>query len=310
MRGLVAQETGSLDAFAHVERRAVDVHQDLGSGRQLGGGWSILQPDVLTDRHSDGDSLDLERGARRRPGCEVPGFVEHPVVGQENLVIDPDHRTFPDEGGGVADGPEAGVTRRARRAVRGIDEPHDRCHSPGGRRQIIEDGQVVVDEPRPVDEVLGWVAGDGQLGREQHVRPQLLGSRHGVQDEIPVPGQVADRQVELGSGDAHDPETTGRSRPEGSALWDPQHSHHIDLCVVGEARCHLIGQPVLPDREEQQSVVVGPGHHQHTPGVFDELIGQHQEAVAPRFAHHRFHPLDATGTSDRLAPWTVPTGSS
>ena len=54
------------------------------------------------------------------------------------------------------------------------------------------------DEARAQQQVLGRVAGDGQLGKAEQVAARGLGLGHRLEDAGDVAGQVADDGVDLG----------------------------------------------------------------------------------------------------------------
>ena len=87
-------------------------------------------------------------------------------------------------------------------ARRGADEPdHDRA-LPRGRRDLFERGHVVGHEARLEEEVLGWVARDGQLGHDAEVRLRRLRGRQRAQHPLDVARKVADHGVQLCSSEA------------------------------------------------------------------------------------------------------------
>ena len=67
----------------------------------------------------------------------------------------------------------------------------------------IQLAQVVPNERRLEHQVLGWIAGDRQLGKANHVGARGAGAPDPVDDQAGVAGQVADRRVDLRERDPH-----------------------------------------------------------------------------------------------------------
>src|SRR4029077_20990030 len=115
------------------------------------------------------------------PRREVTLLVEDAVVGEEDLVVHGLDLAPFYEGSRVED------------VALFVDEADDHRDVPGGGRDGVESCDVVADEGRLEDQVLGRVAGDGQLWKAHHasaLRPGALGP---VDDQTGVAGQVADR---------------------------------------------------------------------------------------------------------------------
>ncbi len=84
-----------------------------------------------------------------------------------------------------------------------VHEAHHGGAAAGAGGQLGQRLQVVLDEAGLEQQVLGWVAGDGQLGEHGHVGPGVLGLLQGGQDALHVALQVAHDRVELAGGDPH-----------------------------------------------------------------------------------------------------------
>jgi hypothetical protein len=181
-------------------RRRVGQHDQLGATGALLEDRSPRRPGVLAHRDADpraGDLVELERlGA----GREVPLFVEHGVVGEQALVVAADDPSLGAHGGGVA------------QVAVGIGEAHDRHAATRGLRHLLEGSPVVGDEARSKQQVLGWVAGDGELGEDGQVALGGLGIGVRRQDALDVAGEVAHDGVELAQrhpDPEHDPSLGG-----------------------------------------------------------------------------------------------------
>ena len=136
-----------------------------------------------------------------------------------------------------ADGGHVGQQRcRQGPAVRrGADAPVElggrdhRAHEDGavtrGGGHLVEGPTRIGHEAIFEQEVLGRISGQGQLGEGDEVAPELLGLPGGVEDPFDVPGEVADRGVDLGGGHpqrAHGPSLTAAAV---GARWRGQFTH-------------------------------------------------------------------------------------
>ena len=108
-------------------------------------------------------------------------------------MVAPDHLALRTQGGGVE--------QPARRVT--VDVADDGRAAPGGCGHPGEDGLVVGHEGRPPEQVLGWVAGDGQLREHGQVGPALFGGVQRRRDPLRVAVEVAHHGVDLARGHAH-----------------------------------------------------------------------------------------------------------
>ena len=188
---------GVLAAF---ERRGVGDQHQLGTGAHRIG-HRFREPRVLAHQHPDRHALDLEHAALAvRVDVEIAALVEHVVVGQLALAV------------GGLDPPSAqhagGVVEDAAVALR----PTDHGDDPGGGLRHFAHRPVAVGQERgPHQQVLRRIAADRKL-REQHDVGAVLVARLGDhrRDARGIARHVADREVELGHGDA-----------EGVGHWVP-----------------------------------------------------------------------------------------
>ena len=81
---------------------------------------------------------------------------------------------------------------------RGVDEAHHGDAPAAAGHDLVDRGEVVAHEAGAQQQILGRVAGDGELGQGQHVAPLRLGLAHHLEDAGDVAGQVADDGVDLG----------------------------------------------------------------------------------------------------------------
>ena len=190
-----------------VERRRVEVDDQLGPARGLVGDGAVGSPRVLAHHHAHPHPADDEERGRFVAGGEVALLVEHAVVGEEALAVDAVD---------LAVGAHRG---RVVEVEAGVDEAHHRHAPAGAGGHPVEGGPVVGDEAGLEQEVLGRVAGDRQLGEHGHVALGDLGPVDGVEDGGGVAVEVAHDQVELAGGDTqarHASEATQGARRRGS----------------------------------------------------------------------------------------------
>ena len=118
-------------------------------------------------------------------------LVEDAVVREEVLAVDALQLALREHGAGVRE-----IAIEERHADEGGD--------PLGRpRDLVERGPGGLEEAGPQEQVLGRIAGDGQLGEDDEVRALRARLADRVDDERPVAGKVADDGVELGERDPH-----------------------------------------------------------------------------------------------------------
>src|SRR5205814_5369750 len=72
-----------------------------------------------------------------------------------------------------------------------------------------------VDERRPLQEVAGGIAAQGQLRENQEVDPRPLRPAERLVDEREVPGEIPNGGVDLAKGDAHAPDCSARGTGRG-----------------------------------------------------------------------------------------------
>ncbi len=160
------------------------------------GGRRPRLPDVLADRDADERLPELEE-EQLAAGLEVAVLVEDAVVGEEALAVD---------------GPY--LSSRADRArveevtveVRSADESGDVSRLGG---DLGERPRRSLEEARSKQEVLGRVAGDGELWKEHEVGAGFAGFLEPREDAVTVPVQVADDGVDLRERQPHDTEGSG-----------------------------------------------------------------------------------------------------
>src|SRR4029079_6854208 len=92
---------------------------------------------------------------------------------------------------------------------RSADENGD---PPGCVRDLVDRAPCGPDEPRPEQEVLGWIAGDRELGKEDEVGACLAGLVQPGKDLAAIAVEVADDRVHLCECESHRPGEVFSSR--------------------------------------------------------------------------------------------------
>ena len=198
------------------ERRRRDVDDDLGAGahQRLDRIGAVeprrpevgVVPDVLADRDPQApaakeDGRDL--GGRRRSSATRR-------TRRRSAAATCARRAPPgrlDQRGAVGEAAPVGRRRRARGSRRA-----PRSSPPAARRrQRVERGAGRLDEGGPLEQVLGRIAAERQLGEDRQLRAARLGRGQGVQHQPAVPVEVADGGIDLPERDLHVVYSTGRA---------------------------------------------------------------------------------------------------
>ena len=169
--------------------RAVRDDDELSPPGRLGGDGALGTPHVLADRDPHLDPCHLEQREGGGAGGEVALLVEDGVVRKEALLIDPLHLPAGAERRGVVE------------IALGIDEADDGGAASCAGGHLVERSPVGGDKPGLQHEVLGRVAGDGQLREDDDVAPRCFGIVVGGEDPLHVAVEVADHGVQLGEPD-------------------------------------------------------------------------------------------------------------
>ena len=171
-----------------MERRRIDVDAEFGTGRRLFGNRAERAPDVLADRDADlhaADHVQLER-IGLATGGEVARLVEDGGIGEQALVVPTDDVTVRGHG------------RRVVEVAALVDEADHGGAAAGPCRELRQYGEVVGDESGLEHQVLGRIAGGGELGERHDVASGGLGAIVGIDQLRQVPVEVAHGRVELG----------------------------------------------------------------------------------------------------------------
>ena len=170
--------------------RSVGDHDQLGTPRRLGRDRPFRAPHVLADRHAHLHARHLVEGQGIVSRSEVALFVEHGVVRQQPLAVDPHHRASGAHGRGVV------------QVATGIDEADHRGARSGAGGHLVEHLPVGPHEARLQYEVLRRVPGDGELWKHHEIASGRLGLVVGGEDALDVAVEIPDDGVELGEAEA------------------------------------------------------------------------------------------------------------
>ena len=173
-----------------------EVDDQLRAGeREIGGGRPRL-PDVLADRRPDEDLAVPEQDQLPARG-EVALLVEDAVVGEKALAVERLQLAVRAHGARVE---EVAVEPR---------RPDERGQALRLRRNRAQRLLRRADERRSQEQVLGRVAGDGELGQEHDVGALVARLGKSGENALAVAVQVADDRVDLGEGKPHRDDSTG-----------------------------------------------------------------------------------------------------
>ena len=172
--------------LATMERAAVDVDGELGAAaacRFTGPVGAQMSSQTVTPTFTPAISYKGPDVA----GHEVALLVEHRVVGQQLLAVDPGDGAVGADGRGVVE------------VVVGLGEADDGDRTAvGGRGELGRRLHRRGDEARLQEEVLRRVAAHHELAEDDQVDALAGRARIGLGDLVDVAGEVADHRVQLG----------------------------------------------------------------------------------------------------------------
>ena len=191
-------------------------------------------------------------------GLEVALLVEDAVVRQEDLVIDGRDLAVVQERGGVEE-----ITVLVDKADHGGDVR-------GGPCDHAELREVVADECRLEDEVLGRIAGDRQLRKADDVGARGARLVHPADDQPRISGQVTDGWVDLGESNPHNSILTAPSPPLGLVV---PVAYFDRLRTLSRERHTLLCVGLDPDPDRIAGVVaMAPPTHFHAQNELRRLL--------------------------------------
>ena len=202
----ISDDLASSSVLSDGERGGIDAHHELSPHLGHGGRRTAWGPQVLTHGHPNhriGDPQELgSPSARDEPSL----LVEHGVVREKAL-------------GNQCDELSVGTDRRHVGQQRSVSRPTvtrwtDPADQLGGRNHRTHDDRAVSrrgghlvecpasigHEPLFEQQVLRWVAGDGEFREGDQVAADPLGLDDGGEHQLNIARQVADGRVDLGGG--------------------------------------------------------------------------------------------------------------
>jgi hypothetical protein len=251
----VAQHVLPLIDLAPVERRGVEVDDELGAavGHLLHGTGG--RPGVLAHRDAHAHAGHHEQRERFGARREVALLVEDGVVGQAALAIRAHHPAVVDDGGGVEQAGHDPGQHRFGTAVDEADDGHGGL--PGGdRRRPVQRPEVVLHEGGLEQQILGWVAGDGQFREDDEITTGVHGLGVGGDDAFEVAVEVSHHGVDLGGGQAHTGHAASLGPPVRGTRGRPRQRPSRNRVVARRAAAEPTGNAPRPAPPDGRS---GPG---------------------------------------------------
>ena len=189
----------ALATLAQVVGRGIDGEQHLRPGlARAAGGLGI--PGILTDQQAQAQAINLEHAAVSARH-EVATLVEHLVVGQVLLGVGLLDAARAQHAGGVVAQVAAAFADPMRQALR-MAHHHSQAGQGRCRRHHLGQGLLTgCEKRRPQIKILGGVAAQGQLGRQQQPGSGRVGILGSANDLAGVARQVAHHEIELGDAD-------------------------------------------------------------------------------------------------------------
>ena len=166
-------------------------------------------PDVLADREPQQRPAERHRRHLGR-GLEVAPLVEHVVGRQQRLARRRRDPAAVDQRGAVGDGPSGRAGRQALRETRPATAVARRRRAPPPAP--ASEARRRVEEAGPLEQILGRIAGEGQLGKDRQLGAAALGRGRALEHEPAVAVEVADGRVDLAERDLHARHFTRRHR--------------------------------------------------------------------------------------------------
>ena len=170
--------------------RGAQVDDQLGAAAEgLHRHRPVRIPDVLADVHTDGHVAQPEDGIAAAD-VKIALFVKNAVIGKEHFVVDAGDRAVVQHGGRVED------------VLPAVDKTDDRRDALGQGADLVQGAQIIANKTGVQQEIFGRIARDRHFrkGHQLHALRARLGQRRG--DFFDVPGQVADRAIDLGQPDS------------------------------------------------------------------------------------------------------------
>ncbi len=180
----------ALPALAGMEGRSIEVDEQTGAGcGRLRG--RPRHPDIFADGDPDGDAVDIHHTGAIT-WREIALFIKDAVIGQLLFPVTGDDLPVTDDGSRVVQLPLA--TQRV---------SDDRRHLSDVLFQACQEFIDKINKVRTQKQVLRRIAGEGQLGEDNHVGRELIaGAATGGNDPVGIAVEVTDDAIQLRHDDA------------------------------------------------------------------------------------------------------------
>lgn len=186
------QQCIALRMLAAFVWRGVGHQHQFGAGLH-GVGQRLGEPEVFADHHAHLHALDRDHAVLAiRVHVEITTLVEHRIVRQFALSVGGFDAPIAQHAGGVID--------HAAGALWPADHRHDTAR---GSRNPCQRLFAVRKKPGTQQQIFRRITADRQLGKQHDVGLELIARRCDVLDDaVGILRHAADREVELGHGDA------------------------------------------------------------------------------------------------------------
>jgi hypothetical protein len=193
--------------LAEVERRCIDHAQQLRAGSTRSA-RRLVEPGVLADDDADLQPLDLEhqrRQPRVAPRREIAPLVEHLVIGQLALAVGAEHAPAGEHRSRVVARVHDDGARPKIALLTELMWMTDDDMQPFAVLQVGRDAgqglRAALHERRAQQQILGRVAAQRQLGRDDELRALRVRAPRRIDDAHGVAREIADRRVDLSERD-------------------------------------------------------------------------------------------------------------
>src|SRR5438552_904289 len=154
----------------------------------------MFRPNILANRHADFFAVEIERldaGGR----LKITVFVED-VVGRQKRFVRFANRL-------AADQQSSRVMKRSAASFVSIDESNEQRRFADTAMKLIQDLERFRNKARFEDQVLRWITGDREFGRDNELGS--IGSQAFVklEDLLEITPQIPHGGIELGEADFH-----------------------------------------------------------------------------------------------------------
>lgn len=185
--GSPSDEGFALSVFIEVIRRSINRDDYFCPEIDEVNMWAVIYPDVFTNRHSNGNTVNTDEFKWFNSGSEIPLFVEHAVIRQAALPVD------------VLDLP-VGTDRCgiAQVFLVAVDKSDDGYAIARYRSKVVKGSELIINESGFEEEILGWIASDAEFAECDDRALPILGILVRRFELFKVRADRSHRGVELG----------------------------------------------------------------------------------------------------------------